>query len=194
MKKALLFAVATVGAMIVASAGGGGGGEDPQASNPVDVVVVTSSGSPTPRVRRTATPSPTPTSTPLQVCSTNPDPALPSALQVEEPKANAEVRVPVHVRGWGSTIGQDNRGLTLSIVDQKQNVLQVNELPPLSRDYRVAPLGLQVTEFTRPFAADVVLENVTVPTPYCLWIYLGLTDQGRATGVVQVPVIILPRQ
>jgi hypothetical protein len=99
----------------------------------------------------------------------------------------------VHVRGWGSNIGQDDRGLSVSVVDQKQTVLQVNSLPPLPREYRVAPGGLQVTDFTRPFAADIVINNVTAPTPYCLWVYLGTTEAGRATGVVQVPVIVMPR-
>ncbi len=182
----------TAGALLVATACGGDE-ESPEVSNPVEVIVVTPSGSATPRVRRTATPSPTPSVTPLVVCSTNPNPAPPSQLQVEEPKANAQVTVPVHVRGWGSTIGQDEKGLSVSVVDQKQTVLQVNNLPPLSREYRVAPPGLEVNDFTRPFAADIVINGVTAPTPYCLWVYLGTTDTGRATNVVQIPVIVMPR-
>jgi hypothetical protein len=189
-----LFALAAVlASATVLVAACGGGGDEPEASNAVDVIVVTSSGSPTPRVRRTPTPSPVPTETPVQACSSNPDPAPLSALQVEEPKPNTQVKVPVHVRGWGANIGEEERGLSVSVVDQKQNVLQVNNLPPLSREYRVPPAGMQVTEFTRPFAADIVLDNVSAPTPYCLWIYLGTTENGRATGVVQVPVIVLPR-
>lgn len=192
MKTILALAGVIVGATLMVAACGGDDSE-PEVSNPVDVVVVTSSGSPTPRVRRTPTPSPAPTETPVQACSSNPDPAPLSALQVEEPKPNAQVKVPVHVRGWGANIGEDERGLSVSVVDQKQNVLQVNNLPPLSREYRVPPAGMQVTDFTRPFAADIVLENVSAPTPFCLWIYLGTTESGRATGVVQVPVIVLPR-
>jgi hypothetical protein len=53
---------------------------------------------------------------------------------------------------------------------------------------------MAVGDFTRPFAADVVLPDVTAPTPYCLWIHLGTSDTGRATGVVQVPIVLLPRQ
>lgn len=82
--------------------------------------------------------------------------------------------------------------MTLSVVDQKQSVVQVNELPPQPREYRVPPRGLTVTDNTRPFAADIVLPNVTEPTPYCLWIYLSTNASGRAQQVVQVPIVILP--
>jgi hypothetical protein len=184
--------VIAIVAGVLLGACGSDSGEGPEESNPVEVIVVTPSGSPTPRVRKTASPSPTPSVTPVQSCSANPDPARPSQLQVEEPAPNSEVEIPVHVRGWGSTIGKDDRGVSLSVVDLKQNVLQVNELPPLPRDYRIAPLGLEVTDDTSPFAADVVLNSVTEPTPYCLWVHLDTTPEGRAVGVVQVPIVVVP--
>jgi hypothetical protein len=128
------------------------------------------------------------------VCAPNPDPASPKVLQVQEPQANQELRLPVHVRGWGSVIGENNRGVALSIVDQKQSVVQVNNLPPLPREFRAAPPGLEVTDHTRPFAADIVINNLKEPTPYCLWVYLGTNQAGRAQQVVQIPVVIHPAQ
>ena len=97
------------------------------------------------------------------------------------------------MRGWGSTIGLADKGVVLSVVDQKQSVVQTINLPPQPRDYRVSPPGLDITDNTRPFAADIVIADVTEPTPYCLWMYLYTDDTGHARQVVQVPVIIVPR-
>ena len=113
---------------------------------------------------------------------------------MQEPVPNQDVRLPVHVRGWGSTIGENNRGVAISVVDQKQSVVQVNNLPPLPREFRASPAGLDVTDHTRPFAADIVLNNLKEPTPYCLWVYLGTNQSGRAQQVVQIPVVIHPAQ
>ncbi len=184
-----------IGALLIlglACGGGDNGEDDDNTGDDVQVIVVTPTGAVTARPRRTPTPSPVPTPTPLVVCAPNSDLAPPALLQVEEPKAGQEVRLPVHVRGWGSGIGENDKGVTLAIVDQRQNVVQVNTLPPLLREYRVPPKGLTVTDFTRPFAADVVLPNVTEPTPFCLWIYLSTTETGKAQQVVQVPLVILP--
>ena len=171
-----------------------GGGADAGTPTPaVSVELITGTGSTTPRNRRTLTPSPTPTATPLQVCGPNPDAAAPNMLQVQEPLPNAQVRLPIFVRGWGSNIAQENKGVVLSVVDNKQNAVQSNILPPQPRDFRVPPPGLDITEFTRPFAADVIVNNVNEPTPYCLWVYLNTDDAGHAKQVVQVPVIVLPR-
>jgi hypothetical protein len=79
-------------------------------------------------------------------------------------------------------------------VDEKQSTIQVNDLPSQPRDYRVAPAGMDVTPDTFPFAADIVLNDVSAPTPYCLWAYLGVDEEGHAKQVVQVPVVFLPRQ
>ena len=171
-----------------------GGGDDAGTPTPaVSVGLITGTGSTTPRNRRTLTPSPTPSPTPLQVCGPNPDPASANLLQVQEPVPNSQVHLPIFVRGWGSTIAQENRGVVLSVVDQKQSPVQTNILPTQPRDFRVPPPGLDVTEFTRPFAADVIVNNVNEPTPFCLWIYLSTDDTGHAKQVVQVPVIVLPR-
>lgn len=188
--------MALVCAAVLASGCGGGDddGEEIIGTPGVSGAVITATGPPTQRPRRTQSSTPTATATPLEVCAPNPNPADPKVLQVEQPLANTQVRIPVHVRGWGSMIGQDNRGVFLGIVDAKQNVIQVNTLPPLPREFRVAPPGIEITEFTRPFAADIVLNNVNEPTPYCLWVYLGVDEEGHAQQVVQVPIVILPRQ
>jgi hypothetical protein len=195
MREWFVVGAALAGLVLVLAACGGGdvteGNDEPGG---VSAAPLTASGPPTQRPRRTFTPSPTASATPLEVCAQNPNPADPKILQVEAPRANEQVRLPVHVRGWGSTIGQNSQGVFLGVVNEKQDVIQVNKLPPLPRDYRVAPPGLEITEFTRPFAADIVLNNVTEPTPYCLWIYLSVNEQGRAQQVVQVPIVILPRQ
>jgi hypothetical protein len=182
-----------LGSLLLAIACGGGS----EASSPTPAVsaqIIPPSGDTTPRNRRTPSPSPTPTATPLQVCAPNPDPAPGNFLQVQEPAPNAQVRIPFFVRGWGSNIGQNDQGVVLSVVDARQSVVQVNNLPPQPREYRVAPPGLDITDFTRPFAADIVLNNVTEPTPFCLWVYLSTDDQGHAKQVVQIPVVVLPRQ
>lgn len=170
----------------------GGGGTESTTAPLASADLITSTASTTPRARRTATPSPTATATPLEVCAPNPDPAPPNLLQILEPLPGAEVKIPVHVRGWSSTIGEKGT-VSLGVVDEKQNPVQVINLPAEPRDYRVAPPGMDVTDATYPFAADVVLNDVTQPTPYCLWVYLGTDDQGHARQVVQVPVVFLPR-
>jgi hypothetical protein len=111
---------------------------------------------------------------------------------VQEPGAEQRVKVPFHVRGWGSNIGFEQRGVALAIVNAKQEVTQVLDLPPQPREYRIAPGGIQITEFTQPFAADVVINGVTEPTAYCLWIYLEATASGQPKGVVQIPIIVTP--
>ncbi|MEO8456310.1 MAG: hypothetical protein ABI559_00730 [Chloroflexota bacterium] len=184
----------TVCALLLAIACGGSDDSSDTPTPAVSVALITQTGSTTPRNRRTLTPSPTPSATPLQVCAPNPDPADPKLLQTEEPLPNSQVGVPIFVRGWGSDIIRDNKGVVLAVVDQKQSVVQVNNLPAQPRDYRVPPPGLEVTDFTAPFAADIIINNVNEPTPYCLWIYLNTDDAGHAKQVLQIPVIVLPRQ
>jgi len=121
-----------------------------------------------------------------------PDPASPKALQVQEPQPQQQLKIPFHVRGWGSNIGQNNRGVALGIVDAKQSIVQVLNLPPQPNTYRLPPPDLERTDNTRPFAADIVIDGVKEPTPYCLWVYLETTPEGRPRGVVQVPVVVVP--
>ena len=177
--------------MLLLSACGGGGSADSTPEG-VSVVTLTPSGGVTPRPRKTATPTPTPAPTPLQVCAANPDPASPKLLQVLEPQLEQHVRIPFYVRGWGSNIGFQGAGVALAVVDAKQTVIQVLALPPQPREFRVAPAGLEITENSRPFGADIVINGVKEPTPYCLWIYQETTDTGRPKGVVQVPILVMP--
>ena len=170
-----------------------GSGDAATPTPALSVALLTSSGSATPRAVKTPVPSPTATATPLQVCAPNPDPAPVNVLQVQAPLAGQQVTIPVFVRGWGSTIGLADKGVVLSVVDQKQSVVQTINLPPQPRDYRVPPPGLDITGNTRPFAADIVIADVIEPTPYCLWVYLNTDDTGHARQVVQVPVIMVPR-
>ena len=179
-------------AVLSSACGDGDTTEGSEPTNPVQVIVNTPDAPVTVRPRRTPTPSPVATATPLVVCAPNPDPASPKVLQVQEPLPNQDVRLPVHVRGWGSTIGENNRGVAVSVVDQKQSVVQVSNLPPLPREFRAAPAGMDLTDNTRPFAIDIVLNNLKEPTPYCLWVYLGTSGSGRAQQVVQIPVVIHP--
>lgn len=171
------------------------GGDESSADEPTPAIIVdfpTPSGDVTPRPRRTPIPTTSPTPTPLKVCAPNPDPAQPKLLQVTEPKPEQQVKVPFHVSGWGSNIGFENRGVAIGIVNAKQEVVQVLDVPPQPRTYRVAPPGIEVTDFTRPFGADIVLQNIKEPTPFCIWVYLETDDAGTPRGVVQVPVVVLP--
>ena len=151
--------------------------------------------SPTPTPITTPTPSPTPTSTPtptpnLKVCGVNPDAAPPSVLQVQEPQPGQQVKNPFHVRGWGSEIGFEEAGVVVALVDAQGNPLPPLEAPPQTRANRVAPLGLAVTEFTRPFAVDILVAELEADTPYCLWVFRETDEAGRPKGVVQVPVVV----
>ena len=141
----------------------------------------------------TRTPTPTPSPTPLVICSPNPDPASPAALQVETPEAEEKTTIPVRVRGWSTNIGEEGKVVFVAIVAQNQMVLQMNEVPPQPREFRVPPPGLGITEFTRPFAIDILLDDVDQKTPYCIWVYQDVDGEGMARGVVQVPIIIEPR-
>jgi hypothetical protein len=126
------------------------------------------------------------------VCAPNPDPAQSNILQVLEPKAEEQVKVPFHVSGWGSNIGFQEQGVAIGIVNAKQETVQVLDVPPQPRTFRVAPPGLEITEFTRPFGADIVLQNIKEPTPFCIWVYQETNEEGVPRGVVQVPVVVVP--
>ncbi len=192
---AMALAAALV-AIVVAC--GGGDGEDtpgqPTGNDGISVVVA----SPTERVttplpRKTSAPTPTPSATPLRVCGPNPDPASPKLLMVEDPKPEARVKIPIEVRGWGSTIGRDDQGVALAMLNAKQELIQPPlEVPPQPRALRVVPAGLEIGEYTRPFAADIVLTDITEPTPICLWIYQETTADGTPKGALQVPILVVP--
>ena len=185
--------LAAVGALVLLSLACGGNGDE-SGPNPTGVAVVisTSSATATPPPSRTSSPTPTPTPAPLDVCSSNPDPASPAVLQVETPEAEARTTSPVQVRGWSSNIGEEDKVVFVAVVDQKQDVLQTNEVPPQPREFRVPPAGLEITEFTRPFAIDILLDDVVRETPFCIWVYQDVDEEGKARGVVQVPIIVEP--
>lgn len=172
-----------------------GAGDDSDGGDDGPPVVISTprlTETPPPTRPPTPTPSPSPTPTLTPVCGPNPDPAPASLLQVLEPEPDAEVKIPFSVRGWGSTIGQDNAGVAVAVVDARQQVITVLELPPQPGAFRVPPPGLEITEFTRPFAADIVLGSVPEPTRYCIWTYVETDDEGNPRQVVQVPVTVVP--
>ena len=157
--------------------------------------ITLTSPTPTPITTPTPTPMPTPTPTPTpnpKVCGVNPDAAPPSVLQVQEPQPGQQVKNPFHVRGWGSEIGFEQTGVVVALVDAQGNPLPPREAPPQTRANRVAPPGLTVTEFTRPFAVDILLSELEADTSYCLWVFLKTDEAGRPKGVVQVPVVVTP--
>ena len=187
--------LAAVGALVLLSLACGGNGDE-SGPNPtgVAVVVSTSGATATPPPSRTSSPTPTPSPTPLVICSPNPDPATPAVLQVETPEAGVKTTIPVRVRGWSSNIGEEDKVVFVAVVDQKQDVLQGYpiEAPPQPREFRVKPVGLEITEFTRPFAVDIVLD-VLRETPYCIWVFQDVDEEGKARGVVQIPIVVEPR-
>jgi hypothetical protein len=159
--------------------------------------VVVTLVTPTPTAVATATPTatPSPTATPTaepDVCGVNPDPAPPSVLQVQEPQPGERVKNPFHVRGWGSEIGFENSGVVVALVDARGDPLPPVEVPPQTRAARVAPPGLKVTEFTRPFGTDMLVSGLRTSTPFCVWVFLETTPEGIAKQVVQVPVTVTP--
>lgn len=185
----LLMALLAAAVVLLGMACGGEGDAEPT----VIITLVT----PTPTTMATATPaatpSPTPTPTPAtSVCGVNPDPAPPSVLQVQEPQPGERVKNPLHVRGWGSEIGFEQRGVVVALVDARGDHPPPQEVPPQTRAARVAPPGLKVTEFTRPFATDILLSGLRTATPFCIWVFLETTAEGIAQQVVQVPVIVTP--
>lgn len=159
--------------------------------------IVLSTASPTPKPASTptrtptATPTPSPTPNP-EVCGVNPDPAPASVLQVQEPQPGERVKNPFHVRGWGSEIGFKNSGVVVALVDASGDFPMPLDAPPQPRANRVAPPGLKVTKYTRPFAVDILVSNLGAETPYCVWVFLETTGEGIARQVVQVPVIVTP--
>ncbi len=157
--------------------------------------ITLTSPTPTPITTPTLTPTPTPTPTPTaspKICGVNTDAVPPSVLPVQEPQPGQQVKNPFHVRGWGSEIGFEETGVVVALVDAQGNPLPPLEAPPQTRANRVAPPGLKVTEFTRPFAVDILLSELETDTSYCLWVFLETDEVGRPKGVVQVPVVVTP--
>jgi hypothetical protein len=187
----ILVAGAGIALVTLSMACGGNSGETAPAD---DVVIVVTTPRPelTPRARSTPPPTPEPSPTPLHACGPNPDPAPRSLLQIVDPQPEARIKSPVHVRGWGSDIGRDNLGVALAVLNARGDIMQVLDLPPQPRTFRTAPPGLEITEHTRPFAADVVIGGVSQPTPFCIWVYSSTTEDGTPRGVLQLPILVTP--
>jgi len=158
--------------------------------SPSPTPVSTAASTPTP----TPTPSPSPSPTPgRKVCGVNPDPAPPSVLQVQEPQPNQQVKPVFHVRGWASSPVFDEIGLVVAVVDANGELVDVMvDVPPQPRAYRALPSGLQNTEFTHPFAVDIILTGLADPKPLCLWVFLETDAEGNPKQMVQVPIVVAP--
>ncbi len=83
--------------------------------------------------------------------------------------------------------------MVLAVVDADGELVRVMvDVPPQPRAHRALPAGLQNTDFTHPFAADVLLTDLAGPTPFCLWAFLETDEDGNPKQMVQVPVIVTP--
>jgi len=110
-----------------------------------------------------------------------------------ESREVVEVRSPLRVSGWGSQIAKT--GVRVGLVDKEAHVLAFVPLTPLPAEGQAPPAGLQVTEETAPFAADVPFTvlpfAVSEATPVCLWVFQQ-SPTGEPFNVVQVALILLP--
>lgn len=146
------------------------------------------SPSPPPELTVTVTPMPTPVP---NVCPENPSPAEPNAMVVEEPKPSDHLTSPAHVRGWGVGIGFEKEGVHVAIYDSTGEPLKEMKGPPLPREGRSPPPGMEVNEFTAPFAVDIPF-SVSVSQPGCVRVFGLSARDGRPVNVVQVPVLLQP--
>jgi len=183
-------------ALAVACTGGG------DAEKTIVIRLPTATATSEPSATPTPAPSPSPTRTPTpgpNVCGVNPDPAPASLLQVQEPAVEAKVRNPFHVRGWGSEIAQDNRGVVVAVINAAADPLPVGggddtskEVPPEPKAGRIAPAGLDTSGHPAPFATDILISGLREQTPFCIWVFTETTDEGEPRHVVQVPITVLP--
>ena len=148
----------------------------------------TPSPSPPPQPVETATPAPTPGP---NLCPENPSPAEPNVMVLEEPVANDRLRSPAHVRGWGLGIGFENEGVHVAIYDSTGESLKEMKGPPLPKEGRTPPPGMDVNEFTAPFAVDITFD-VDNEQPGCVRVYEISPRDGHVINVVQVPVLLQP--
>ena len=150
--------------------------------------VPTLTPTPPPEPTVTATPAPTPVP---NVCPENPSPAQPNVMVVEEPQADARLKSPAHVRGWGAGIGFENEGVHAAIYDSTGETLKEVKGPPLTKEGRTPPPGMVVGEFTAPFAVDITFK-VDNAQPGCVRVYEISPRDGHVANVVQVPVLLQP--
>ena len=136
----------------------------------------------------TATPVPTPVP---NLCPENPSPAAPNVMVVEEPQPDARLTSPAHVRGWGLGIGFEAEGVHVAVFDATGESLKEMKGPPLPKEGRIPPPGMEANEFTAPFGVDITF-NVDIEQPGCVRVYEISPQDGHLTNVVQVPVLLQP--
>jgi hypothetical protein len=120
--------------------------------------------------------APTATIIETDVCGENPDPGLPTSVQVTEPSPQAQVQSPLSVRGQ---IAAFEATFQLTIKDADGN--DIADRSAMSQEGQVLS----------PFDAVIEFE-VDEPTPACLWVYEESASDGSPTKVVQLPVILIP--
>jgi hypothetical protein len=169
------------------------GGSDAEKTIVIRLPTPTATSIPT--VTPTLAPSPTPSATPTagpDVCGFNPDAAPPSLLQVQEPAPEAKVPNPFHVRGWGSEIGFEGRGVVVAIINKDGDPVVSKDVKPESKAGRIAPPGLETKGHPAPFATDILLTGLKEQAPFCVWVFTETTAEGEPKHVVQVPITVLP--
>jgi hypothetical protein len=155
------------------------------------IVTATPAPSPEPTlppVVVTATSAPTPVP---NLCPENPSPAEPNVTVVEEPLPDARLKSPAHVRGWGVGIGFENEGVHVAVFDAAGESLKEIKGPPLPKEGRTPPPGMEVNEFTAPFGVDITF-SVDIEQPGCVRVYEISPKDGHLVNVVQVPVLLQP--
>lgn len=184
---------ALLAAALVALAIACGGGSDAERTIVIRLPTPTATAIPTATPTLAPSPTPTRTSTPSpNVCGVNPDAAPPSLLQVQEPRPEAKVENPFHVRGWGSEIGFEDRGVVVAIINANGDPVLDKDVRPESKASRIAPPGLDTSGNPAPFATDILLTDLRDQTPFCIWVFTETTEDGQPKHVVQVPVTVLP--
>jgi hypothetical protein len=134
----------------------------------------------------------TPIATPVpNVCPENPNPAEPNVMVVEEPKPNDHLTSPTHVRGWGVGIGFESQGVHVAIYDSTGEPLKELMGPPLPKEGRIPPPGMEMSEFTAPFAVDIAF-STNASQPGCVSVFEISSADGRPVNVVQLPVLLEP--
>ena len=171
--------------------------EDEETAGPeptqIGLRIVTTTPAPTPEpteppVVVTATPEPTPVP---DVCPENPSPAEPNVMIVEEPQPDDHLTSPAHVRGWGLGIGFEKEGVHVAVYDSTGEPLKEMTGPPLPKEGRTPPPGMEAGEFTAPFAVDIAF-RVDNEQPGCVRVYEISPRDGHVVNAVQFPVLLQP--
>ena len=103
------------------------------------------------------------------------------------------MRASFHLRGWGSTESFQQTGVGVAVISADGDVVLVlDPVPAQPRAFRALPSGLENTDFSSPFAADIQLTGLAGPTPFCLWVFVETDEEGIPKGLVQVPVVVAP--